>query len=287
MNNKLPPARIHYEALTDSAFPFHYSHHYLHTSYPVHWHEWYELSYVRSGTAVHIVNGQRYYLKPGSMFLLTPVDFHELHPYACTPLEIMNIHFEEHCLAPSLQSKLAANTQLWHTDWKQGDRPMECEVIRLCGEIDARGPWAWEAASASLTRILIDLMRACMNQHPVKEEQQVTAVHPSIRQALAYMHRNFRKRLSLDEVAREAGLSAGYFSHIFHQELGQSYQGFLLQLRLQFASSLLTSSELSVTEVSGASGFHTLPYFQHKFKDKYGMTPGAYRATFAASVTRG
>jgi hypothetical protein len=45
----------------------------------VHWHDFYELAYVIAGSARHVLNGSDRLIGPGSVFLLTPTDFHELH----------------------------------------------------------------------------------------------------------------------------------------------------------------------------------------------------------------
>ena len=45
----------------------------------LHWHEYYEMEFVLSGHAVEIVNGVSYAIGPGTVTLLSPVDFHAYH----------------------------------------------------------------------------------------------------------------------------------------------------------------------------------------------------------------
>ena len=62
----------------------------------LHWHEFYEIEYVVNGCAKQIVNGKEYHVGPGSVTLISPVDFHsyrEIDP--AEPLQIINIKFQD------------------------------------------------------------------------------------------------------------------------------------------------------------------------------------------------
>src|SRR5690348_9807471 len=69
----------------------------------VHWHEFYEISLILAGEGSHICNGFRYELGPGSIFLLTPADFHGLTPRPGSIFEIYNIIFSEEFLEEELR----------------------------------------------------------------------------------------------------------------------------------------------------------------------------------------
>ncbi|WP_028611604.1 helix-turn-helix transcriptional regulator [Paenibacillus harenae] len=98
-----------------------------------------------------------------------------------------------------------------------------------------------------------------------------------IRNALLYIQHHFREPLSLANAADYAGLSANYFSECFRRQVGISFQDYLNESRLQFASALLRSSELPVTEVCFAAGFNTISHFDRIFKRKFGCSPREYR----------
>lgn len=53
---------------------------------PLHWHEFYELSYVVSGKGEHRLNGSSYPLSSGTIFLLTPADFHGEQGFSYTSI---------------------------------------------------------------------------------------------------------------------------------------------------------------------------------------------------------
>src|SRR4051794_38397890 len=87
-------------------------------SVAVHWHDYYELSLVVAGEAQHVVNGEHHALGPGSAFLLSPADFHEIRVPGGDPLTCFNTVIDPEvmeqqlaALGPSLVDGFP-----WHVD---------------------------------------------------------------------------------------------------------------------------------------------------------------------------
>ena len=59
----------------------------------VHWHDFYEMDIVLSGTGKTICNGQTFSVERGLISFLSPMDFHEY--IDCEHLELINIKFTE------------------------------------------------------------------------------------------------------------------------------------------------------------------------------------------------
>ena len=59
--------------------------------------------------------------------------------------------------------------------------------------------------------------------------------------------------------------------------MGITVSEFVSQLRLRYIASMLRSSNLSVSQIVFESGFGNLSWAARLFKEKYGMTMGAYR----------
>lgn len=271
------PARLSYDQLIAPGYPIHVSRQTARQAVDVHWHEWYELTFVFAGEGRNIVNGTTYHISRGSLWLLTPVDFHEVIPD--TPLELINIHFADHWLTPELKDILHAHSFLHMMAKDSSLAWLEYAIERICSELNERGLGAMIAVRAGIEGILIDLVRQGGKKTGIAHAGRTGELHPAIRQALGYIHYHFRESLRLQDAAAVARLSPSYFSHCFHQETGIPFQQYVLDLRLQFAWSLLSASRLSVTEISHAAGFNTLTYFEKVFKRKYGFPPGALRAS--------
>lgn len=84
--------------------------------------------------------------------------------------------------------------------------------------------------------------------------------------------------LNIRVVAEQVHVSAPYLGRIFKRVQGQSFSGYLNDLRLEQARLLLLDPNMRVGDVAAAVGFENQSYFQVLFKKKTGMTPGDYRA---------
>jgi len=92
--------------------------------------------------------------------------------------------------------------------------------------------------------------------------------------------------LSVEDMARAAGLSRAHFSREFRRAFGESPHAYLLTRRLERAAALLRTTDNSVAEICLAVGLQGLGSFTTSFRRTYGMTPTAYRAAFPPAVSR-
>lgn len=83
--------------------------------------------------------------------------------------------------------------------------------------------------------------------------------------------------LSLDEVARAAGLSAFHLLRVFRRSIGVTPHQYLMRVRLLRAMALLRDTALPITAVAFDAGWADLANFNRAFRRELGCTPGAYR----------
>jgi AraC family transcriptional regulator len=95
------------------------------------------------------------------------------------------------------------------------------------------------------------------------------------RRVLELIDAKLDARLSVDTLAREAGLSPAHFARAFKQALGQPPHRFLLSRRLERARRMLEESAAGLSEVAAQWGFADQAHFTRHFKRHFGVTPGA------------
>ena len=98
-----------------------------------------------------------------------------------------------------------------------------------------------------------------------------------VKQALYWMNQDLRERASLEEVAGRLGISAGYFSHIFSEEVGESFSRHMIRRRIEKARQLILTTNLKYYEIAEQCGFSSPVHFNNTFKKFCGMTPNQYR----------
>jgi len=86
--------------------------------------------------------------------------------------------------------------------------------------------------------------------------------------------------LSVDDLARAAGLSRAHFSREFRVAFGETPHGYLLTRRLERAAALLRSTDRSIVDICFAVGLQSIGSFTTSFTRTYGLSPAAYRRSF-------
>jgi AraC-like DNA-binding protein len=254
--------------------PLRVDHQRLTAAVPTHWHEFYEIAYIWAGSGTHRTNGSATPLRRGMVVALTPADFHDLAPDPGGALELINVIFPAELLEEDVQRLVfAASWPLKVAPGHPADRSLEDDFRRLGEEVREPRLGSQAASRATLQRILVDVIRATNATHLVSEARP----DEGVRSALLFLHHRFRQPLTLADAAARAHLSPHYFSKRFREMTGMPFVRYRQELRLQFARSLLATSELPVTEVCHAAGFNTLSHFERSFHARWGSTPRAIR----------
>ncbi|MCE1254146.1 MAG: AraC family transcriptional regulator [Anaerolineae bacterium] len=99
----------------------------------------------------------------------------------------------------------------------------------------------------------------------------------AIQTSLDYIETHLGDPLSIEELARVAGLSPFYFQRLFGRLVKKPLFEYLKLRRLAKASSLLTNKSCRITDVAMICGFKDQANFSKVFKSTYGVTAGEYR----------
>ena len=94
---------------------------------------------------------------------------------------------------------------------------------------------------------------------------------------MEYVNHHYNKNISLNDLASRLYLSSAYLSKYIKQQLGVNFVELLNKTRLSHAAERLTHTDETIAQVALDVGFSNLASFNRNFKEKYGMTPSAYR----------
>ncbi|MBQ8309204.1 MAG: AraC family transcriptional regulator [Clostridia bacterium] len=98
-----------------------------------------------------------------------------------------------------------------------------------------------------------------------------------LKKVLKYIRDNFASEITLDDMARQAGLSTKYFCAFFKNMTGTTPVKYLLAYRVERAARKLLGTDESITRIAYDCGFNDLSYFIKTFKDVKRITPKNYR----------
>lgn len=102
-----------------------------------------------------------------------------------------------------------------------------------------------------------------------------------IRDAKKYIHDNFNKHISLENVSEYIGFNAAYFSTLFKKETGKNFLEYVTELRIQNAKNYLIQTNYDIAEVASAVGYNDLKYFSKLFKKTTGLNPSEFRKLYS------
>lgn len=100
----------------------------------------------------------------------------------------------------------------------------------------------------------------------------------SVREAIRYIHENYHRDISLQEVARYIYRSPEYFSRLFKAETGENFSSYLTSCRLNKAREMLLNTDLKIYEIANAVGYTTPSYFSKVYKEFTGVGPEVTRS---------
>ncbi|NGP62127.1 helix-turn-helix transcriptional regulator [Paenibacillus thiaminolyticus] len=95
---------------------------------------------------------------------------------------------------------------------------------------------------------------------------------------LAYIHDRYDEELSIEQFAATMNMSAGHFSRIFKEEVGEKYVEYIAKYRLAKAKELLLQTDLKIDDIAAKVGYWGRNSFIRMFRKYEGITPAKYRA---------
>lgn len=155
--------------------------------------------------------------------------------------------------------------------------PFVVEAVReLVGEVrDPSGDLLYlESLAGALATHLAKRYAAAAERNPRSLPPQETR---RLQRAVERIREGLGEPLRLEDLAREAALSASHFSRCFRKATGTTPYRYLMRLRVDEAKNLLAETDESVVQVALRVGYSSQSRFAEIFRRCVGMTPSDFR----------
>jgi AraC family transcriptional regulator of arabinose operon len=103
------------------------------------------------------------------------------------------------------------------------------------------------------------------------------ALDPRVARAVELARSDYRRKISLADLAKHASLSVSQLSHLFAKQVGESPSAFIEAQRMQRAQELLVATNMLVGEVAREVGYDSQYHFSKRFLARVGRSPRAFR----------
>jgi len=253
-------------------------------SVPAHWHDEAEIIYVKKGRLQVTVDFESYYCKEGSIVIVTPGRIHSIEQAGSWKCEYENIIFNLDILKSRIPDSATAD---YISPVSHGKYPIPTLVDKsypqysaVAGAIDAADeicktwPVGYELAIKSqLFNLFFTLISSGIGTARPKHTPELDRM----RTVVKHIENNYANKITIEDIARVAGVSESHFMKMFKNTMGVSFIEYLNDYRLTMAARLLLSSSDSITTIAADCGFENLSYFNRLFMRKFSVTPRQYR----------
>lgn len=151
-------------------------------------------------------------------------------------------------------------------------------IRMLAGEANRREVGSHTICQALLDVIFTHIIRKTLTRRDLNAQTWSRALqNQQIKKSIELIHEHYAHEWTLDELARQVGLSRSGFAQKFKQEMGKSALQYLTTVRIQNAMSLLTETPHKLESVCIAVGYKDAFSFSKVFKKVTGMSPKEFR----------
>ncbi len=168
-------------------------------------------------------------------------------------------------------------TQLYSIQ-KPDKRKISAEIHNLYQTLIQDSSLSREIGSSMLLTIILRLFQAADSIAGIKPPvNQQTSNHMLMQEAKNFIRNEYKRPITLGEIASALNISDYYLSHIFSRESGFTLSSYLTDVRMHHAAKLLTGTQATVTSIAQAVGFSDACYFRKVFKLHFSVSPREYR----------
>jgi AraC-like DNA-binding protein/mannose-6-phosphate isomerase-like protein (cupin superfamily) len=248
-------------------------------SQKTHFHSYYGLMYVVSGTGTCTVEGLKHDLHADSVILLPSDHAHKLKDQPRNNMTIFSIYFEPSIagLDEDICKYLFTNTTPF-TVPEYCARQMRQTIRLILHEQKTRTAGYQLAIRQYFAQMMLQLYRLRLttkSQPDARKNDSQTRA----KETLDHISKNYFEPLSLPESAKMAKLSQRQFSTICKQITGKSFIQFVNTIRTEKAIELLTNTESPVAAIAFEVGYEESSTFYRAFKKLHKVSPLKFRKT--------
>ncbi|HTQ26722.1 MAG TPA: AraC family transcriptional regulator [Puia sp.] len=260
-------------------------------SFPLHYHEEFELNFIRNARgAKRIVGDSIEVIDDLELVLVGPNLYHSWFTHQCRQEEIQEVTIQWH--KDLFDDRFLGRNQLTfiRSMFERATRGISFsrESIQLLAPrlLSLNEKNGFDSV-LELMSILHDLSisrntRTLSNS--VFTNEQFSYNSRRIEKAFQYMNNNYDKAVTLSEVARLVNMTEVSFSRFIKKRTGNTFIDSLNEIRLGHASKKLIDTTHSIAEISYHCGFNNISNFNRIFKKKKGCTPKEFRESFMAGT---
>ena len=257
-----------------------------------HYHNQYEIYYLRRGQRYYFINDDTHTVNEGSFILVDKNDIHCTGTLGDSGYDRVLVYFDDYFLETML-SEDERDEILACFGKRLGAIKLPPEKHELAELLLRSMLSEFEGGKAEqelyLKAALIQLLCIIANEgnkNAKNDDSELSAPQRNISKIIGYINNNYFEDITLDGLSERFFISPYYLSRRFKKMCGMSFIDYLNNVRVKEAKKLLISTKMSVTEISDAVGYRSTTHFGRIFKKITALSPLTYRKMHIKKATQ-
>lgn len=229
--------------------------------------DYFIIEYVVSGKGYLTVNGKRFEVQAGDVYILPPQTAHDYRPDAHDPYRKIWCNFYSDIFKKATIHYNLSEQYVFHAPECLADFEQLLEIAAKSIINDDIWP--------DVATVLFTVLNKIGRRHYHADGRIALAA-----QAKELLDNAVYANITVEEVARRLFVSKMLLSSEFRRVYGLSPYSYLLSQKISKAKLFLHNSDMTVKEISEKLGFSDEHYFSNLFKRKVGCPPSDYRRRY-------
>lgn len=238
------------------------------THFPPHIHDSIEIVYITKGTLELGVGQELYHMEKGDFAIVFPNLIHHYQVFGSDDNKALYVLVSPK-LIPNYVEELQKNCPQIPVICKEYLHADIVKTIKSLVDV--------EKSNTRLIQAYIQIIFAHVFSEMDMVDKEVAGSEDLVYKSVEYVAKNFREKISLEQMAYELGVSKYVLSRLFAKTFHCNFPGYVNNIRLNYAVSMLNGTSESISNICYVCGFESQRTFNRVFRERYRITPREYR----------
>lgn len=240
-----------------------------------------ELIRLEQGCGEIYINGEKYTLKEGDLYIVRPLTLHSIRKVGDAVPVVDFVKFDLRRLAENCPQEVRIDDYLHFLNDKNAPSVLYGDSIRYNAEKLIAPLYAKDSTREQTQQAVFNMLKT-LHEHrkfvpcdTITEERQ----HFAVQTAVEHLASRYNEQIKVSDVAEIMGYDEYYAMKLFKRFCGWSIVDYLNGVRTTIARDMLEQTNDSSRAIAEKVGYKSASYFNRQFKKTFGITPTEYRSS--------
>lgn len=242
-----------------------------------HIHREVEMLYVKDGKAEITVSDRKYSARAGDMVIVNPMEVHSVVADRSVDYHQRCICFDSSLIADKVLREALVSGEAFVSGYHFNNDKITKELLDIFEELFSAVSESSEElyleSVAYISLLFAKLKKSGLVVFNTKSNKKSLFA----RNVQEYLSAHFHEQITSADIANELFYNQSYFCRLFRDNFGVSFLDYLMLYRISNAKLIMSSENISVSQVAERVGFLDASYFSRCFKRIAGISPTEYQ----------